>query len=292
MPLHVTTSGMTSSSIPNVPTSTTSGGLHFPMSATEFIGSGAYTRPEPATYHLTSASPAFILNRRESIDAVIQAELAADRDEEDEDEEYDDIGPEVYYARQNLPNYLQQKAASSACNGGVMTPFGKPRHGPLKQHPHQQDTAASGLQQANLLQPPTSPLVAHNSRPAAAAQQPQQYGTAATGVIPQQPALLPQLLAAAPLSATSVAFNQRLSSSSHGRTSPQAHHVRTPPNHHHHQLSTSSGGGGSPTHFSNSGPLATSGQGGQNSNMPPTPAATLSHLMLSQIKVINLLRKP
>ena len=44
-------------------------------------------------------NPAFILSRRDSIDAVIQAELAADRDSED------DIGPEIYYARQNLQNY-------------------------------------------------------------------------------------------------------------------------------------------------------------------------------------------
>ena len=43
-------------------------------------------------------NPAFILNRRESIDAVIKAELMADRDPSQED----DIGPEVYYAKQSM----------------------------------------------------------------------------------------------------------------------------------------------------------------------------------------------
>ena len=45
--------------------------------------------------HHNIVNPAYILSRRESIDAVIQAELAADRDTEE-------IGPEYYYARQNL----------------------------------------------------------------------------------------------------------------------------------------------------------------------------------------------
>jgi len=56
----------------------------------------SYPLKEPS-YPLTS--PAFILSRRDSIDAVIAAELAADRDDDD------DIGPEIYYARQNLQNY-------------------------------------------------------------------------------------------------------------------------------------------------------------------------------------------
>ena len=41
-------------------------------------------------HHPHHVSPAYILSRRESIDAVIQAELAADRDTEE-------IGPEYYY---------------------------------------------------------------------------------------------------------------------------------------------------------------------------------------------------
>jgi hypothetical protein len=52
-------------------------------------------------HHPHHVSPAYILSRRESIDAVIQAELAADRDTEE-------IGPEYYYARQNLQNGLHQ----------------------------------------------------------------------------------------------------------------------------------------------------------------------------------------
>jgi len=46
------------------------------------------------------SNPAFILSRRESIDAVIKAELAADREPDE------DMGPEVFYAKQNLPNFV------------------------------------------------------------------------------------------------------------------------------------------------------------------------------------------
>jgi len=45
------------------------------------------------------SNPAYILSRRESIDAVIKAELAADREPEE------DMGPEMFYAKQNLPNF-------------------------------------------------------------------------------------------------------------------------------------------------------------------------------------------
>merc|ERR1712106_191632 len=48
----------------------------------------------------TPANPAYILSRRESIDAVIKAELAADREPDE------DMGPEVFYAKQNLPNFV------------------------------------------------------------------------------------------------------------------------------------------------------------------------------------------
>eukprot|EP00092_Neocalanus_flemingeri_P042087 GFUD01045868.1.p1 GENE.GFUD01045868.1~~GFUD01045868.1.p1 ORF type:complete len:908 (-),score=233.26 GFUD01045868.1:903-3626(-) len=46
------------------------------------------------------SNPAYILSRRESIDAVIKAELAADREPDE------DMGPEVFYAKQNLPNFV------------------------------------------------------------------------------------------------------------------------------------------------------------------------------------------
>merc|ERR1712106_982985 len=45
------------------------------------------------------SNPAYILSRRESIDAVIKAELAADREPDE------DMGPEMFYAKQNLPNF-------------------------------------------------------------------------------------------------------------------------------------------------------------------------------------------
>jgi len=46
------------------------------------------------------SNPAYILSRRESIDAVIKAELAADREPDE------DMGPEMFYAKQNLPNFV------------------------------------------------------------------------------------------------------------------------------------------------------------------------------------------
>ena len=67
--------------------------------------------PPSAAAPAYPANPAFILSRRDSIDAVIAAELAADRDDEDED-----IGPEIYYARQNLQSYT---AASGHVTGHV-----------------------------------------------------------------------------------------------------------------------------------------------------------------------------
>ena len=51
---------------------------------------------------LQQVNPAYILSRRESIDAVIKAELAADREPED------DMGPELFYAKQNLPNFVSK----------------------------------------------------------------------------------------------------------------------------------------------------------------------------------------
>lgn len=45
------------------------------------------------------SNPAYILSRRESIDAVIKAELAADREPDE------DMGPEMFYAKQNLPHF-------------------------------------------------------------------------------------------------------------------------------------------------------------------------------------------
>ena len=74
-------------------------------------------------HHPHHVSPAYILSRRESIDAVIQAELAADKDTEE-------IGPEYYYARQNLQNAFH--------------PDNRP--GPNPHHPH--------LAQQRLLPPP------------------------------------------------------------------------------------------------------------------------------------------
>jgi len=49
-----------------------------------------------------SSNPAYILSRRESIDAVIKAELAADREPDE------DMGPEMFYAKQNLPNFASR----------------------------------------------------------------------------------------------------------------------------------------------------------------------------------------
>ena len=57
---------------------------------------------------LQQVNPAYILSRRESIDAVIKAELAADREPEDE------MGPELFYAKQNLPNFVSKAAAVPA----------------------------------------------------------------------------------------------------------------------------------------------------------------------------------
>ena len=61
---------------------------------------------------LPQVNPAFILSRRESIhssiDAVIKAEVMKDRESED------DIGPEIFYTRQNLPNYVSKLAPVSA----------------------------------------------------------------------------------------------------------------------------------------------------------------------------------
>ena len=54
---------------------------------------------------LQTVSPAYILSRRESIDAVIKAELAADREPED------DMGPELFYAKQNLPNFAAKRSS-------------------------------------------------------------------------------------------------------------------------------------------------------------------------------------
>ena len=53
---------------------------------------------------LQQVNPAYILSRRESIDAVIKAELAADREPEE------DMGPELFYAKQNLPNFVSRSS--------------------------------------------------------------------------------------------------------------------------------------------------------------------------------------
>jgi len=53
--------------------------------------------PQPHYQFQNLTNAAYILSRRESIDAVIKAELATDRQPEV------DIGPEIFYAKQNLP---------------------------------------------------------------------------------------------------------------------------------------------------------------------------------------------
>ncbi len=257
---------------------------HFPA---EFLPPA---RSESLAFHLPAASapPAFILNRRESIDAVIQAELAADRNEDDgedmdEDEEYDDIGPEVYYARQNLPSYLQQRvtASSPACQAA------KSRSGPLKQH---QATAAPPLQTNNLLPPPPPPPAAMHSSDSITR-------TVSSAATHAQPTLLPQLLAAAPLN-SAVCGTARLSGCG-GEVAPlppanhHHHHERMVPaaaatatGHHHNQMSgppppSSLFPSGGPENQSNGGHH----RGDENSAPAATAAATLSHLMLGQIKV-------
>merc|ERR1719510_2184009 len=54
------------------------------------------------SYPSMPVNPAYILSRRESIDAVIKAELAADREPEDE------MCPEVFYAKQNLNSFMSK----------------------------------------------------------------------------------------------------------------------------------------------------------------------------------------
>ena len=83
-----------------------------PSPVQEFQAQYKHLHQEPHTHHERSAgqgnypgmsvNPAYILSRRESIDAVIKAELAADREPED------DMGPEVFYAKQNLPNFMSK----------------------------------------------------------------------------------------------------------------------------------------------------------------------------------------
>ena len=250
--------------------------MHFP--ASEFLSTAGRSELSAYQHH----SPAFILNRRESIDAVIAAELAADRDDEDdEDDGYDDdIGPEVYYGRQTLPSYLQQKAAPVVAAN--MSQFGKSRPGQMKHH---QPVRASLAPPQSMLAPPPCPLGPPTTRPAgqqqsaAAAnhgQHPQhhQYGAPPTPSGPHQPTLLPQLLAAAPLTATNTAgFSQRPSSSSftvghQTAATVLTHHDRVPP--HSHMAGP---------------PPPLSCQLTSSSSMAATPAATLSHLMLSQVKV-------
>jgi hypothetical protein len=258
---------------------------HFPA---EFLPPA---RSESLAFHLPAASapPAFILNRRESIDAVIQAELAADRNEDDgedldDDEEYDDIGPEVYYARQNLPSYLQQRvtALSPACQAA------KSRSGPLKQH---QATAAPPLQSNNLLPPPPPPPAMHSSDSITR--------TVSSAATHAQPTLLPQLLAAAPLN-SAVCGTARLSGGDVAPLPPAHHHhhhermvpapaaAATTGGHHHNQMSgpplpppASTFPSGIPENHSNGGHHRSD----ENSAPAATAAATLSHLMLGQIKV-------
>jgi len=65
---------------------------------------------------LQQVNPAYILSRRESIDAVIKAELAADREPED------DMGPELFYAKQNLPNFMSKMTPTTHPSAPVPVP--------------------------------------------------------------------------------------------------------------------------------------------------------------------------
>ena len=66
-----------------------------------------HREPGQGNYPGMPVNPAYILSRRESIDAVIKAELLADREPEDE------MGPEVFYAKQNLPNFMSKLSPPS-----------------------------------------------------------------------------------------------------------------------------------------------------------------------------------
>ena len=75
-----------------------------PSPVQEFQAQYKHLHQEPGqgNYPGMPVNPAYILSRRESIDAVIKAELLADREPEDE------MGPEVFYAKQNLPNFMSK----------------------------------------------------------------------------------------------------------------------------------------------------------------------------------------
>lgn len=57
---------------------------------------------------LQQVNPAYIISRRESIDAVIIAELAADREPDV------DMGPELFFSKQNLPSFVSKRPQVSA----------------------------------------------------------------------------------------------------------------------------------------------------------------------------------
>jgi len=74
-------------------------------------------------------NPAYIISRRESIDAVIKAELAADREPEV------DMGPELFYAKQNLPSFPEQSRPIQM----------NPPHPPLPTEPLRQVSPSESL---------------------------------------------------------------------------------------------------------------------------------------------------
>lgn len=151
-------------------------------------------RPEPPTavqHYLKEevgaagqlASPAYILSRRDSIDAVIQAELAADRETEE------DIGPEFYYARQNLQSTLRFPAhlpppPAPPVQKQIQPPPVKPEY----HHHHHHEPL--GKPEYN----PAPPQQHH--KPAAAYQQQQQFQQPPPQQLQQQQQLLSHLISA------------------------------------------------------------------------------------------------